>query len=589
MAAWEKVRDAKLAKRESLIPAEYRLPTGHPIWAARKANASDIAVLEASGLLTAEDKRITAMSASEIARDVAAGRIDAETVCRAFVKRAAYAHQLSNLLTEICFVDALERARHLDRTFKSTGKTVGPLHGVPISIKDNFSVKGLDASVGFLSPPFVNSPAKEDSVAVKILRDAGAIIYCKTNIPQLMMSAEPVNPLWGRSTNPHSRGLITGGSSSGEGGLVAARGSPLGLGTDIGGSVRGPAAFNGVYGLKPTSLRIPLLGGMTLIGGQESVRSVGGPLGSSVEDLDLMMRTILAARPYQLDPMVLNVGWREEEKEQVRGKKLVVGYFVDNGLYLTSPPNKRAILATVAALRAQGHRCVEIQPPKVARLQAISSEVFFSHGYVRLAEHADRTGDPLERFTSYQASFAKMSREQIAARAEGALKKYPDDAAFRELVLAGARGPLSSDELFRTNLERNAIAKEWLDMWAKQGLDVVISEALALPALPPWKMNTEAPFMGVGTVIYNVLDFPGGIIPVTAVDPAVDGPSSHRGRWKGESDIHRVWNENREAMAGAPVSVQVAARRMEDEKLVECMKEIDRCLKEAEKAAKGKL
>jgi amidase len=132
--------------------------------------------------------------------------------------------------------------------FQTTGKTVGPLHGVPVSIKDNFAVKGFDSSVGFLSPPFTNAPQTVDSTVVSILRNAGALILCKTNIPQLMMSLEPVNPLWGRSTNPHNRRVITGGSSSGEGGIVASRGSPLGIGTDIGGSVRGPAAFNGVCG-----------------------------------------------------------------------------------------------------------------------------------------------------------------------------------------------------------------------------------------------------------------------------------------------------------------------------------------------------
>lgn len=368
-----------------------------------------------------------------------------------------------------------------------------------MSIKDNFAIKGFDSSVGFLSPPFVNAPQQDDAVVVKLLRDAGACIIAKTNIPQLMMSLEPVNPLWGRSTNPHNRNVITGGSSSGEGGLVAARGSPLGIGTDIGGSIRGPSAFNGIYGIKPTSMRVPLLGTSTLIGGQESIRSVGGPMGSSVEDLDLAMRVILGGKPWEHDPFVVNVGWREEEKRSTMGRKLTVGYFLDNGFYRTTPANERAILETVAALRAMGHTCIEVLPPRVGELQALSSQIFNSHGYLRLKEYIDKNGDPLERFTAYQMSMSTTTKQALLEKAQKTADKYPDDSNFREQVLAGARGPLSADEVYRLNILRNQISKEWLEMWSKHNLDCVLSETLSMPAMPEWKF-TEAAFSGTGTV-----------------------------------------------------------------------------------------
>lgn len=432
---------------------------------------------------------------------------------------------MSNLLTEILFESALARAQELDAHFQSTGTTVGPLHGVPVSIKDNFNIAGVDSSVGFLSPPFAHAPAAADSLVVQILRNAGALILCKTNIPQLMMSLEPVNPLWGRSTNPHNRALITGGSSSGEGGLVASRGSVLGIGTDIGGSIRGPGAFNGVCellgrggsksnlltgiflpfllfvkdALKPTSQRVPLLGAMTLIGGQESVRSVAGPLCSSVADIDLSMSVILAANPWESDPALLNVAWRRNMIEEPKGRKLRVGYFTNNGFYTTSPPVARAIGETVAALRAAGHECIEIQPPCVGELQAMSVQIFNSHGYIRLHEFIEKTGDPLEKFTAYQRSFATMSKSQLLQRAEKALKKYADDKVFQEQVLAGARGALSADEVYRLNIRRNEISKLWSDMWKEKNLDCVVCEVIALPAVPAGTFN-EAAFAGTGTV-----------------------------------------------------------------------------------------
>jgi Asp-tRNA(Asn)/Glu-tRNA(Gln) amidotransferase A subunit family amidase len=157
----------------------------------------------------------------------------------------------TNCLTVCMFEDAIARAQELDRHLDQTGNPVGPLHGLPVSLKDNFHVKGYDTTVGFVS--WANDPAKYDATIVEVLRDAGAVLYCKTNVPTAMyvpqyrydilnnclqaatrMIAESVNNLFGRTVNPRNRLLTSGGSSGGESALIAFGGSCLGVGTDIG-------------------------------------------------------------------------------------------------------------------------------------------------------------------------------------------------------------------------------------------------------------------------------------------------------------------------------------------------------------------
>lgn len=153
----------------------------------------------------------------------------------------------TNCLSDIFFAEAIEAARALDDHLQRTGRLVGPLHGLPISLKDNFNVKGRDSTVGFAS--LVNKPAEYNATLVDLLERLGSVRYCKTNVPTAMMivglhpdneesksddlQAESVNNVFGRTVNPLNRKLTSGGSSGGESALIAFGGSPLGVGTDI--------------------------------------------------------------------------------------------------------------------------------------------------------------------------------------------------------------------------------------------------------------------------------------------------------------------------------------------------------------------
>lgn len=192
--------------------------------------------------------------------------------------------------------------------------------------------------------------AQEDSAAVAALRDAGAVFFCKTTMPQSAMAIETVSNLWGRTLNPLNRDLNAGGSSGGDGVLVAMRGSPLSPSTDIGGSIRVPAAFNGLYALKPTAARIPK-GGMPDLG-QSLIQVSFGPICHSIEDMELLARVVNAHPFNKYDVTCTPVPWRAPEALK---EKLRIGLMKWDGVVMPHPPVLRALEYTRHVLETAGH------------------------------------------------------------------------------------------------------------------------------------------------------------------------------------------------------------------------------------------
>lgn len=196
---WKSAVITKRATQRSLIPPEWRLsPT-----ALLNASLSSIETIRESGILSAQELAWTETTdIRDLVSGITKGDITSFDLTTAFCKRAAIAQQLTRCLTEICFERALKRARELDDYFVRTGEVVGPLHGIPVSIKDRFDIEGLDTTVGKESPfasfgPLLNTligwvglidkPAKSSSEVVQLLESMGAVLYVKTNVPQSLM------------------------------------------------------------------------------------------------------------------------------------------------------------------------------------------------------------------------------------------------------------------------------------------------------------------------------------------------------------------------------------------------------------------
>lgn len=176
-----------------------------------------------------------------------------------------------------------------------------------------------------------------DSSVVRNLEAAGAVLYVKTNVSQAHLMVESINNVFGTSMNPHNLALSVGGSSGGEAGLLASRGSILASGTDGGGSIRFPAAFCGVWGLKCSKGRLPTMGMMGPKDGNESVNGGLGPMARSVSSMELWLKAQLANEPWEFDPTCIPMPWNEQEAKQ-NVNKLRVGVIWDDGVVRPTPP-----------------------------------------------------------------------------------------------------------------------------------------------------------------------------------------------------------------------------------------------------------
>lgn len=248
--------------------------------------------------------------AAELARRIAAGQTTAVAVMQASLARMAETEPKIRAFAHRHDEVALQAADAADAAL-ARGEPAGPLHGVPVSIKDWIEVEGLPCDGGFEQR--AGYRPRHDATVVTRLRAAGAIALGKT-------VTREGEPLHARPNNPHALAHCPGGSSSGEAAAIAAGASPLGLGSDSGGSIRLPAAWCGLFALKPTQGRVPLTGHFPAIGHLSDPRTVIGPLARRAEDLALALQVI--AGPDGADPSAHPVPLGDPAVLEVRGLRV---------------------------------------------------------------------------------------------------------------------------------------------------------------------------------------------------------------------------------------------------------------------------
>jgi len=390
-------------------------------------------------------------------------------------------------LTEICFDQALERAKVVDEYFAKHKKPIGPFHGLPISLKDSFNVVGLQATIGYVSFA-THEPASHNSTLVEILLRHGAIIYVKTNLPQTMMTADSDNNIFGRTLNPVKLSLTAGGSTGGEGALVKLRGSILGVGTDIAGSVRIPAFCNGIFGFKPTASRIPFVGGTPpgRLGSPSAILPCIGPEGHSVRDMELWMKAVIDSEPWELDTGVLNVPWRNVD---AYSRPLRLGIITEHPNRPLHPSSLRAIKSATKALTDAGHSMI----PMDGLIPDLWSCGVLAWKYFQL--------DPQKT----HVSFVNASKEPWVSSIQTAIfHEYKDWTA-------------SLDELFDMNVERFKILNAYRSLIVQNQLDGFVMPAYQTTAVPH-----DTYGLPIYTVLPNLLNFPAGSIPYLKAEKDLD-------------------------------------------------------------------
>src|SRR5262245_38002424 len=269
-------------------------------------------------------------SARELAGQIAAGELTSLAAVDAHIARIEDVNPALNAVVWKRYDDARAEARDVDRR-RAAGERLGPLGGVPITIKESLDLTGGPTTFGIVDRR--DHRADSDDPHVARLRRAGAIVLGKTNVAQMLLYFESDNPLYGRSQNPWRADRTPGGSSGGQAAIVAAGGSPLGLGSDIGGSNRIPAAFCGIFGIKPTAGRMPDRGRGSVPVGQQAIASQLGVFARDVDDLALGLA--LASAGADVPPL--------GDRTSVAVAGLRVGRFSEDGLFPPAPAARRAV------------------------------------------------------------------------------------------------------------------------------------------------------------------------------------------------------------------------------------------------------
>lgn len=518
------------------------LPQSLDILTNNQFNAVDY--LYSQKLLSEKEFEITDTPGTLLVKKMASKEYTAVEVFKAFAKRAIIAHQFTNCAVDIFIEEGLKQAQERDEYLQKNDKLVGPLHGIPITLKEHICIRGKIAHGGYVA--MIDNILEKDAITTQILSQLGAVFYMRTNEPQALLHLDSGNNITGFTKNPYNLLLSSGGSSSGEGAVVSFGGSVLGVGSDIGGSIRSPAAFSGCHGLRPSTRRISARGIAGGADGQESVPSVIGPLARSIDDLELWMKSYINdGKPWNFDPWCLPIPWRDMSPPKIN--QLTIAVVRDDGVVRVSPPIRRALDIVVEKLQNEGAKIIELttttHPLTNSKLAYdCATKLSNADGNHLMCQLFSQSGEPLKKLTKWYLNLG-----------DGA--KHYTVAENREL-----------------NRLRDTLREEYSDFMVENKVDVILGPAYNNVAPHREKVYNES-----YTLIYNLLDFPALVFQTGLFqDPEID-------RWN-ESDLQYEYRSGMEELennsykpdecCGAPIALQIAGRRYFDEEVVATGKSI---------------
>ncbi|NXT16309.1 FAAH1 hydrolase, partial [Prunella fulvescens] len=444
-------------------------------------------------------------------------------------------------------------------------KEKGLLHGIPVSIKDHIGHKGQLATCGLVQ--CLGTLVEEDSVLVKVLKRQGAIPFAMTNVPQSLFSYECSNPIFGQTLNPLNAQRSPGGSSGGEGALIAGGGSILGIGSDMGGSIRLPSSFCGLCGLKPTAERLRWVLGLPCqpcpcSGWAEGgIPCALGPMARDVDSLALCMKALLCQEMFQLDPTVPPIPFNEEVYSS--STPLRVGYYDTDGYFPLPPCMRRAVRETRRALQAAGHQLVLFSPPRIPYVMTeLFMKTFFADGGRAWLDVF--TGNIVDPGLKPQVNSCKIPR-LVKKLLAVLLKPLLKDVA----MISTCR---SVQEMWNHHHQIQVYRSQFISQWKELQLDVVLCPVLG-PAFTtgyPRKLLTAIS----STMLYNVLNFPAGVVPVSTVTEA-DEEELKLYRGCCDDPWDRTLKQAVSGAVGLPVAVQCVALPWQEELCLRFMKEVE--------------
>ncbi|KAM0547300.1 hypothetical protein ACHAPJ_010435 [Fusarium lateritium] len=519
--SWQDISVAAQAELLQEIPNQWRINQ------AQYCDQSDVSRVPLTcGVLSKRQIAITELTVSELQQRIRSRALKATEILEAFAARAAIAHQLVKCLTDWFYEEGLERAKELDEILQSGGEPTGPLHGIPVALKDTYGLKGHVTTRGYIVGKGVVYDHTSD--IVETLRSAGAVFFCRTAMPQTGFILETTSNLWGRTLNPFNGLLGAGGSSGGDAALVAMKGAPIALPSDIGGSIRAPAAFCGLYAIRPTSQRIPKGNWAGTMTGQVTAKDSAGPICHSIDDVRLFTEVIGSHQPqHRYDTNSVPIPWRKISLP----KKLAVGIMKWDGVVMPQPPVLRAIEHTKKVLLNDGFE--------------------------------DGGADTL---------------------AKVAITREPLVPAFADLMRVYNAKALAATEVLKLNLQTRAYKTVFAQAWDKTK-DITSTgrpiDALICPVAPSTGIPHDFNVWWGYTSMWNLLDYPSTVVPVAnfKISPERDPPNTtYKPLTSNPYDKtnHEMYDPS--LFVNQPSTIQVVGRPFDDEELIEVSAVIDTIL-----------
>lgn len=523
----------------SSIKPEYSIavPASANVLADQQFNA--VAYLYKEKLLTPREFEITDTNSPQLIQKISSGAWSSVEVFKAFAKRGTIAHQLTNCAMEIFTDEGLKRAEYLDEYYAKHNKTIGPLHGLPISLKEHYKYKDKVCHASFVS--LIDEVSDKHAVTIQILENLGAVFYVRTNQPQCLMHLCSDNNFTGITKCPYNVSLTAGGSSSGEGAMIAFGGAVAGVGSDIGGSIRSPAAFSGCFGLRPSTKRISLLGSKSSFTGLEGILGVCGPLGRTIDDLEIWMDAYInQGKPWELDYECLMMPWRKVSKPKLSDLTIAVIY--DDGLVKPTPPIARALKETVAKLKAAGANVIDFKPFKTQEAADIINLLYNCDGNIKAGEYLSKSGEPVKKLSKWYLNYGKGST------------------------------PLTVYETHLVIARRDNLRQEYHEYLAAHKIDFILSPTYSNVAPKPAEIYNWS-----YTSLFNILDLPTLVFQTGLYqDPELDQWDESFQNYEFRSDLEKLELDNykHDEFVGAPIGLQLSGLHYHDEEVIAAGKSI---------------
>lgn len=460
-------------------------------------------------------------------------------VLLAFQQKAVLAHKATNCVVEF-LIEATKWAEEVEQKF--SGKEKPYLYGMPISLKENFKVKGHDSTIGLAQ--LIGKPYDEDCLLVKRLKELGAVPFVLTNVPQTMCSIGSRNPIFSATLNPFDHTRTAGGSSSGEGALLALGGSPVGFGTDVGGSVRVPAHYCGVYSLKPSVDRMTQQGIQCCNVSAGALRATAGFMGPSVESIVHMCRALWSDTSF--DPMIAPLSFNENLFNST--KVLKIGFFDSaKGHIEPVPACKRAVKSACDLLKRRGHNVVPFDVPVMPDFCQVYWSMLFS-------DNGQLVNETLE-------NDIVTDNESVSLR---------QDCDGKTICQKWVR---SLDHLRDMCGEIHTYKQQFIQAVQKQGIECLICPVAPNPALPldiPVKLGCAG---WSYCSLFNILDMPAGVAPL--IEVTKDDIVALKNGYNVTGDVNKaIIRDSSLDAQGLPIAVQVVAMPFKDETCLRVMKEL---------------